>query len=235
MILTLDNIYVYYGNLLALSGVSLNVNSGEIVSLIGANGAGKTTVLKSISGILAPRSGRILFDGVDISGLPAHRIARMGISHVPEGRGIFANLTVGENLEMGAYTRRSGQEVRDDIEKVFSLFPRLKERCAQMAGTLSGGEQQMLAIGRAMVARPELMLLDEPSMGLSPILVGEIFRMIEEVNRSGVAILLVEQNASMALSIAQRAYVLETGHIALHGTASELQNEPRVQAAYLGG
>lgn len=235
MILNIENIYVYYGNLLALREVSLHVNKGEIVSLIGGNGAGKTTVLRTISGILSPRTGRILFNGVDITGVPTHRIARMGVSHVPEGRGIFANLSVGENLEMGAYTSRSGEEAGESHEKVFTLFPRLKERHRQMAGTLSGGEQQMLAIGRAMVARPELMLLDEPSMGLSPLLVGEIFNMIEEVNRSGVAILLVEQNASMALSIARRAYVLEAGHIALQGATSELQNDPGVRAAYLGG
>jgi len=235
MILSIDNISVYYGNLLALREVSLQVDKGEIVSLIGANGAGKTTALKAISGVLAPRTGRILFDGVEISGLPPHRIARMGIAHVPEGRGVFANLTVVENLEMGAYTRRSGREIRESIEKVFTQFPRLKERSGQLAGTLSGGEQQMLAIGRAMVARPALMLLDEPSMGLSPFLVGEIFRMIEEVNREGVAILLVEQNASMALSIAQRAYVLEAGNIVLQGSTVELQNEPGVRAAYLGG
>jgi branched-chain amino acid transport system ATP-binding protein len=221
--------------MLALREVSLKVDKGEIVSLIGANGAGKTTALKAISGVLAPRAGRILFDGVEISGLPPHRIARMGIAHVPEGRGVFANLTVVENLEMGAYTRRSGQEIRESIEKVFTQFPRLKERSGQLGGTLSGGEQQMLAIGRAMVARPALMLLDEPSMGLSPFLVGEIFRMIEEVNREGVAILLVEQNASMALSIAQRAYVLEAGNIVLQGSTAELQNEPGVRAAYLGG
>jgi len=235
LILTIENISVYYGNLLALREVSLKVDKGEIVSLIGANGAGKTTALKAISGVLAPRAGRIVFDGVEISGLPPHRIARMGIAHVPEGRGVFANLTVVENLEMGAYTRRSGQEIRESIEKVFTQFPRLKERSGQSAGTLSGGEQQMLAIGRAMVARPALMLLDEPSMGLSPFLVGEIFRMIEEVNREGVAILLVEQNASMALSIAQRAYVLEAGNIVLQGSTAELQNEPGVRAAYLGG
>lgn len=235
MILSIEKMYVYYGNLLALRDVSLHVGKGEIVSLIGANGAGKTTVLRTISGILSPRTGRILFDGTDITGTPAHRIARMGVSHVPEGRGIFANLSVRENLEIGAFTSRSGLEAGETLERVFALFPRLKERYRQMAGTLSGGEQQMLAIGRALVARPGLMLLDEPSMGLSPLLVGEIFNMIEEVNRSGVAVLLVEQNASMALSIARRAYVLEAGHIALQGATSELQNEPRVQAAYLGG
>ncbi|MBI5342858.1 MAG: ABC transporter ATP-binding protein [Deltaproteobacteria bacterium] len=235
MILTVENINVYYGNLLALRDVTLQVGKGEIVSLIGANGAGKSTALKAISGILAPRAGRIVFDGGEIAGLPPHRIARMGIAHVPEGRGVFANLTVVENLEMGAYTRRAGREIRESIEKVFTRFPRLKERSGQLGGPLSGGEQQMLAIGRAMVARPALMLLDEPSMGLSPFLVGEIFQMIEEVNREGVAILLVEQNASMALSVAQRAYVLEAGNIVLQGSTAELQNEPGVRAAYLGG
>ncbi len=214
--------------------VSLRVDAGEIVSLIGANGAGKTTTLKVVSGILAPRSGRIEFGERSLAGLPQHRIARMGISHVPEGRGIFANLTVRENLDMGAYTRRSGQEVAESLEKVFAMFPRLAERSGQMAGTLSGGEQQMLAIGRAMVARPALMLLDEPSMGLSPLLVREIFDMITEVNRSGATILLVEQNAYMALSIARRAYVLEAGNIVLHGNSADLKNDPRVQAAYLG-
>ena len=234
MALTIENINVYYGNLHALRDVSLRVDAGEIVSLIGANGAGKTTTLKVVSGILAPRSGRIEFGGRSLTGLPQHRIARMGISHVPEGRGVFANLTVRENLDMGAYTRRSGREVGESLEKVFALFPRLAERSGQMAGTLSGGEQQMLAIGRAMVARPALMLLDEPSMGLSPLLVGEIFDMITEVNRSGATILLVEQNAYMALSIARRAYVLEAGSIVLHGDSADLKNDPRVQAAYLG-
>jgi len=210
------------------------VEAGEIVSLIGANGAGKTTTLKAVSGVLAPRAGEIVFNGRNLAGLPQHRIVRMGISHVPEGRGVFANMTVRENLDMGAYTRRSGREVAESLDRVFALFPRLAERSAQLAGTLSGGEQQMLAIGRAMVARPALMLLDEPSMGLSPLLVREIFDMITEVNRSGAAILLVEQNAYMALSVAHRAYVLEAGSIVLHGASADLQNDPRVQAAYLG-
>jgi branched-chain amino acid transport system ATP-binding protein len=217
-----------------LSEVSLQVDSGEVVSLIGANGAGKTTTLKAVSGILAPRSGRIVFNGKELVGLPPHGIARMGISHVPEGRGMFANMTVRENLDMGAYTRRSRREVEESLEKVFSLFPRLSERSGQVAGTLSGGEQQMLAIGRAMVARPALMLLDEPSMGMSPVLVEEIFKMIAEVNRGGTTVLLVEQNAFMALSIARRAYVLEAGRMVLSGDSADLQNDPRVQAAYLG-
>jgi branched-chain amino acid transport system ATP-binding protein len=234
LLLSIENINVYYGNLHALKDVSLLVDEGEVVSLIGANGAGKTTALKAVSGILSPRSGRISFGGKVLSGLPPHRIARMGISHVPEGRGVFANLTVRENLDMGAYTRRSAREVKESLEKVFDRFPRLAERSGQMAGTLSGGEQQMLAIGRAMVARPALMLLDEPSMGLAPLLVREIFDMIAGVNAGGTTILLVEQNAYMALSIAHRAYVLEAGGIVLHGASAKLRMDPRVQAAYLG-
>jgi branched-chain amino acid transport system ATP-binding protein len=234
MLLSIENINVYYDNLHALRNVSLTVGAGEIVSLIGANGAGKTTALKAVSGVLVPRSGKIGFNGRDIAGLPQHRIARMGISHVPEGRGVFANMTVRENLDMGAYTRRPGRETAESLEKVFAFFPRLAERSAQPAGTLSGGEQQMLALGRALAARPSLMLLDEPSMGLSPLLVREIFEMIGEVNRGGAAILLVEQNACMALSIAHRVYVLEAGRIVLHGNPADLQNDPRVQAAYLG-
>jgi branched-chain amino acid transport system ATP-binding protein len=234
LILTIEKLNVYYGNLHALREVSLHVGAGEIVSLIGANGAGKTTTLKSVSGVIPTRSGRIVFNGKDMAGVKQHKIARMGISHVPEGRGVFANLTVRENLDMGAYTRRSAREVEESLERVYALFPRLAERSGQMAGTLSGGEQQMLAIGRAMVARPVLMLLDEPSMGLSPLLVGEIFDMIKEVNRGGATILLVEQNAYMALSIAHRAYVLEAGTVVLHGDSAELRNDARVQAAYLG-
>lgn len=234
LLLTIEHLDVYYGNLHALRGVSLNVEAGEIVSLIGANGAGKTTTLKAVSGVVPPRSGRIVFGGKDVAGEKPHKIARMGISHVPEGRGVFANMTVRENLEMGAYTRRPAREAADGIVKVFDLFPRLRERSGQMAGTLSGGEQQMLAIGRAMVARPALMLLDEPSMGLSPLLVEEIFEMIREVNRGGTAVLLVEQNAHMALSVAHRAYVLETGSMVLQGAPADLRKDPRVQAAYLG-
>lgn len=234
MLLNIENINVYHDNLHALRDVSMSVGAGEIVSLVGANGAGKTTALKAISGVLAPRSGKIEFNGRDIVGLPQHRIARMGISHVPEGRGIFANMTVGENLHMGAYTRRPGRETVESLERVYSIFPRLAQRSRQQAGTLSGGEQQMLALGRALAAGPALMLLDEPSMGLSPLLVREIFEMIGEVNRSGAAILLVEQNACMAMSVAHRAYVLEAGRIVLHGNPADLQNDPRVQAAYLG-
>jgi branched-chain amino acid transport system ATP-binding protein len=234
MLLTIEQVNVYYDNLRALQDVSFVVGKGEIVSLIGANGAGKSTILKAISGILTPRSGKILFAGRNLVGIPQHRIVRMGISFVPEGRGIFANMTVLENLEMGAYTRASRQEVAKSIGKVHTLFPRLKERSSQPAGTLSGGEQQMLAIGRAMVARPDLVLLDEPSMGLSPLLVREIFRLIREINEEGTTILLVEQNAFMALSVAHRAYVLEAGSITLAGNASELRNDSKVQAAYLG-
>lgn len=202
--------------------------------MIGANGAGKTTVLRAVSGILAPRSGKILFKGKDIAGIPPHKIARLGVAHVPEGRGVFSNMSVRENLDLGAYTRRPGRGVDESMDRVFSLFPRLAERAGQLAGTLSGGEQQMLAIGRALVANPSLMLLDEPSMGLSPLLVEEIFHMITEVNRAGATILLVEQNASMALSVSRRAYVLEAGNIVLQGGTEDLQNDPMVQAAYLG-
>jgi len=234
MVLSIEKLDVDYGNLHALREVSLHVGAGEIVSLVGANGAGKTTTLKAVSGVIPARSGRIVFHGKDVAGMKQHKIARMGISHVPEGRGVFANMTVRENLDMGAYTRRSAREAAEGLERVYALFPRLAERSGQMAGTLSGGEQQMLAIGRAMVARPALMLLDEPSMGLSPLLVGEIFDMIREVNREGATILLVEQNAYMALSIAHRAYVLETGRIVLQGDSADLRKDPRIQAAYLG-
>ena len=218
----------------ALRDVSFTVGKGEIVTLIGANGAGKSTILRTLSGILRPSSGRIVHDGKSIAGLPSHRIARLGIAHVPEGRGVFANMSVRENLEMGAYTRSSRKEIRESYERVFRLFPRLAERVNQIAGTLSGGEQQMLAIGRGLVMRPDLLLLDEPSMGLSPRLVGEIFRMIEEINKGGTTILLVEQNASMALAVADRAYVLETGKIVFEGKASDLQEDPKVRAVYLG-
>lgn len=232
--LTVDNINVYYGNLRVLCDVSLSVDAGEIVSLIGANGAGKSTVLKTLSGVLSPRSGRIEFRGKEVAGLPQHRIVRMGVSLVPEGRGIFANMTVRENLEMGAYPRPAGKETDEAMAMACGLFPRLSERMSQPAGTLSGGEQQMLAIGRALAARPSLLLLDEPSMGLSPILVREIFRLIREINRAGTTVLLVEQNAYMALSVANRAYVLENGSIALSGDASSLRDDPQVRAAYLG-
>ncbi len=232
--LNIDNINVFYGNIQALRDVSFTVSRGEIVSLIGANGAGKSTVLKTVAGILVPRSGRMSFDGRDIAGVPRHRIVRRGICLVPEGRGIFANMSVRENLEMGGYSRRSAREVEESIRRTFDLFPRLGERSGQPAGTLSGGEQQMLAIGRALASRPELLLLDEPSMGLSPLLVREIFRLVADINRGGTTILLVEQNAHMALSIAHRAYVLETGAVTLSGSAPSLRDDPGIRAAYLG-
>jgi len=234
MLLTVDHVSVYYGAVQALRDVSFTVGKGEIVSLIGANGAGKSTTLRALSGVVRPSAGSIVHDGVSIAGLASHRIARLGIAHVPEGRGVFADMSVRENLEMGAYTRSSRKEVEESFERVFGLFPRLAERVTQLAGTLSGGEQQMLAIGRGLVQRPDLLLLDEPSMGLSPVLVREIFRMIGEINKAGTTILLVEQNASMALAIADRAYVLEAGEIALEGKASDLQEDPKVRAAYLG-
>lgn len=232
--LSVNGIDVFYGNIQALRGVSLAVGEGEIVALVGANGAGKSTVLRAITGVRPPRSGSIAFRGRALAGLPPHRIARMGVALVPEGRGIFGNLTVLENLEMGGYARGSGTELGEAVGRVFVLFPRLRERAHQSAGTLSGGEQQMLALGRALVAGPALMLLDEPSMGLAPLLVREIFRVIAEINRAGTTILLVEQNAYMALSVAHRAYVLESGAVALAGSAGELRRDPKVRAAYLG-
>ncbi|MGE5247862.1 MAG: ABC transporter ATP-binding protein [Verrucomicrobiota bacterium] len=234
MLLTVDKLTVSYGAVRALRGISLTVGRGEIVSLIGANGAGKSTTLRALSGVVRAASGGIFHNGVRIAGLPPHRIARMGIAHVPEGRGVFANMSVLENLEMGAYARRSRRERRETLERVYGLFPRLSERSGQLAGTLSGGEQQMLAIGRALMQRPDLLLLDEPSMGLSPLLVREIFRLVGEINRMGTTVLLVEQNAFMALSIAHRAYVLETGEVTLEGKAAELREDPKVKAAYLG-
>ena len=231
--LDVENIQVFYGKIHALKGISLQVEQGEIVALLGNNGAGKTTTLKTISGLLRPRTGRILLEGQSINALPAHEIVSRGVAHAPEGRKIFNRLTVTENLEMGAYLRSDGT-IGEDIERVFTLFPRLKERRTQVAGTLSGGEQQMLAIGRALMARPRILLLDEPSMGLAPILVEQIFQTVEDINRQGTTILLVEQNAAMALSIAHRGYVLETGSIALHGSAVELQEHPDVKRAYLG-
>jgi branched-chain amino acid transport system ATP-binding protein len=234
LLLTVENLCVEYGAVQALRDVSFRIGKGEIVSLIGANGAGKSTTLRALSGLVRPASGGIFHEGRPVSGLPPHRIARLGIAHVPEGRGVFANMTVRENLEMGAYTRASRAEVEESFERVFGLFPRLSERASQPAGTLSGGEQQMLAIGRAMVQRPDLLLLDEPSMGLSPLLVNEIFRLVAEINRAGTTILLVEQNANMALSVANRAYVLETGRIVLSGSAEELREDPKVREAYLG-
>lgn len=232
--LTIEHLTVYYGAVQALRDVSFTVAKGEIVSLVGANGAGKSTTLRALSGVVRPSEGSIHYDGTSITGLPSHRIARLGIAHVPEGRGVFSNMSVRENLEMGAYTRTSRKEVEESFERVFHLFPRLAERAGQLAGTLSGGEQQMLAIGRGLVQHPGLLLLDEPSMGLSPLLVSEIFRMIVEINKAGMTILLVEQNAYMALSIAHRAYVLETGEITLAGRAADVRENPKVRSAYLG-
>ncbi|WP_017756706.1 ABC transporter ATP-binding protein [Calidifontibacillus oryziterrae] len=233
--LKVDQIDVYYGNIQALKEVSLQVNEGEIVTLIGANGAGKSTLLKTLSGLLKPKSGKIEYLGSSISGKPAQSIVKNGISHVPEGRRVFANMTVEENLELGAFLRKDKQEIRKDFEKVYELFPRLLERKKQQSGTLSGGEQQMLAMGRALMARPKLLLLDEPSMGLAPLLVKTIFNIIEEINKTGTTILLVEQNANMALSIANRAYVIETGRVVVSGTAAELQASEQIKEAYLGG
>ncbi|NNV06577.1 ABC transporter ATP-binding protein [Geobacillus sp. C56-T2] len=233
--LNVNGIDVFYGNIHALKGVSLEVNKGEIVTLIGANGAGKTTLLKTISGLLKPKNGDIVYEGASIAGKAAQTIVKQGISHVPEGRRVFANMTVEENLELGAFLRKDKAGIQQDFANVFQLFPRLEERRKQLAGTLSGGEQQMLAIGRALMARPKLLLLDEPSMGLAPLLVKTIFRIIQEINASGTTILLVEQNAHMALSIADRAYVLESGRVVLSGTAAELQASEQVKQAYLGG
>ncbi len=233
--LKIDNINVYYGAIHALKGVSVEVNEGEIVTLIGANGAGKSTILRTISGLLKPKTGQITFLGENIAGIAAQDIVKKGISQVPEGRRVFANMSVLENLELGAYIRKDSKEIKEDLDKVFSRFPRLGERRTQMAGTLSGGEQQMLAMGRALMSRPRLMLLDEPSMGLAPLLVKEIFSIIQEINATGTTILLVEQNAHMALSIANRAYVLETGRITLAGDAKELAASEAVRKAYLGG
>ena len=234
MLLEIENLHVYYGAIEALHGPSFRLDEGEIVTLIGANGAGKSTVLNTISGLLRAREGSIRFRGQDISHTPPSSIVELGISQVPEGRKIFAPLTVRENLEMGAYTRNDKAEIAESMRSVFGSFPRLRERLQQLGGTLSGGEQQMLAMGRGLMSRPALLLLDEPSMGLAPILVKEIFRIIREINEQGTSILLVEQNANMALSVANRGYVLETGTIALEGSAGELRENPEVKAAYLG-
>jgi branched-chain amino acid transport system ATP-binding protein len=232
--LEVNDIHAYYGNIHALKGISLTVEEGEIVSLIGANGAGKTTTLRSISGLLPPRQGTITFEGEDLSQYKAHEIVYKDVSMVPEGRGIFARLTVSENLDMGAFSRQDKDEIDKDLERVYSLFPRLKERRSQVAGTLSGGEQQMLATGRALMAHPRLLLMYEPSMGLAPVLVEDIFDTIQEINKEGTTILLVEQNAQMALSVADRGYVLQTGEIVLEDTASHLKENEMVQKAYLG-
>jgi branched-chain amino acid transport system ATP-binding protein len=234
-LLELRDVHTYYGNIHALKGISLTVELGEIVTLIGANGAGKSTTLKTISGLLRPRTGEIWFDGARLDGIPPHDIVAKGICQSPEGRRIFPRMTVKENLEMGAYRRDSGPDLVADFERVYSLFPRLKERLGQNGGTLSGGEQQMLAIGRALMARPKLLLLDEPSMGLAPILVEQIFDIVKDINAGGTTVLLVEQNALMALGIARRGYILQTGEIVLQDAADRLMVNPEVQKAYLGG
>lgn len=233
-LLEVKDIKVYYGMIQALKGVSFEVNEGEVVALIGANGAGKTTTLHTITGLLRAKSGQILFGGKDISKVPAHKIVSMGMAHVPEGRRVFANMSVLQNLKMGAYTRNDSKEIEESLQKVYKRFPRLQERQNQAAGTLSGGEQQMLAMGRALMSRPSIILMDEPSMGLSPIFVNEIFDIIKEVSESGTTVLLVEQNAKKALSIADRAYVLETGKVVLDGNADALLHDESVQKAYLG-
>ncbi|MBN1977412.1 MAG: ABC transporter ATP-binding protein [Anaerolineae bacterium] len=233
--LEVNDVHAYYGNIHALKGISLTVEEGEIVTLIGANGAGKSTTLNTICGLLHPRSGTIRLEGEEIHTLPAHKVVGRGVSQAPEGRRIFGRLTVRENLEMGAFLRSDPEGIQRDMRRVFDLFPRLEERRRQLGGTLSGGEQQMLAIGRALMAHPRLLLLDEPSMGLAPLLVEDIFRVIRQLNEEGTTILLVEQNALMALSVAGRGYVLETGQVVLAGTAAELRENPQVQEAYLGG
>ena len=232
--LKIDGINLYYDGIHALKDISLEVKKGEIVTLIGANGAGKTSTLRAISGLEKCKSGTITFKGNDINKVPVHKVVGLGLSHVPEGRKIFGNLTVLENLELGAYLRKNKKGIKEDMDDIFEKFPRLKERIKQQAGTLSGGEQQMLAIGRALMNRPEMLILDEPSMGIAPIIVKEIFNIIQEINKSGTTILLVEQNANMALSIADRAYVLETGKIVIQGDAKELLSDDSIRSAYLG-
>lgn len=236
-LLNVDHINVYYGSIHAIKDVSFHVDEGEIVTMIGANGAGKTTTMHTISGLLRSETGKIVYDGKTISRMDAHRIVSLGLSHCPEGRRVFSGLSVADNLEMGAYSRKDGKEaVQADLKMVYSLFPRLEERKIQPAGTLSGGEQQMLAIGRALMCKPKMLLLDEPSMGLSPLLVKEIFKIIVDINKKqGVTVLLVEQNAKMALQIADRAYVLETGSVTMDGQAADLASDPAVRSAYLGG
>lgn len=232
--LEIKDLEVCYGMIQAIKGISFEVNEGEVIALIGANGAGKTTILHTVTGLLPPKAGSVFFEGKDITKMPAHKIVSLGMAHVPEGRRVFADLTVYENLKMGAYTRKDPKEMEQSLEMVYGRFPRLKERSKQLAGTLSGGEQQMLAMGRALMSHPKIILMDEPSMGLSPILVSQIFDIIEEVSKSGTTVLLVEQNAKKALSIADRAYVLETGNIVLEGNAKELMNDDSVKKAYLG-
>ncbi len=232
--LEIKDLEVYYGMIQAIKGVSFDVNEGEVIALIGANGAGKTTILHTITGLLNAKKGSVWFEGKDITKIPAHKIVSMGMAHVPEGRRVFANLTVLQNLKMGAYTRKDKNEIDQTLDNIYKRFPRLKERQNQLAGTLSGGEQQMLAMGRALMSHPKIILMDEPSMGLSPIFVNEIFDIIKSVSASGTTVLLVEQNAKKALSIADRAYVLETGKIVLYGKASDLLNNDSIKKAYLG-
>ena len=232
--LEIKDLKVSYGMIQAIKGISFEVNTGEVIALIGANGAGKTTILHTITGLLNADSGSVTYEGKDITRMPGHKIVSMGIAHVPEGRRVFANMTVLQNLKLGAYTRKDKAEIAETLEMVYTRFPRLKERKNQLAGTLSGGEQQMLAMGRALMSHPQIILMDEPSMGLSPIFVNEIFDIIEEVSKSGTTVLLVEQNAKKALSIADRAYVLETGNIVLDGKASELLDNDSIKKAYLG-
>ena len=232
--LEIKDIEVFYGVIQAIKGISFEVNEGEVIALIGANGAGKTTTLQTITGLLQPKKGSIIFEGKDIAKVPAHKIVSLGMAHVPEGRRVFAELTVYENLKMGAYTRKDKAEIQETLQMVYQRFPRLEERKNQLAGTLSGGEQQMLAMGRALMSHPKIIVMDEPSMGLSPIFVNEIFNIIQEVSKSGTTVLLVEQNAKKALSIADRAYVLETGKIVLEGEAKELLNNDSIKKACLG-
>ena len=234
-LLEIKHLQVNYGMIQAIKDVDFHVEEGEVVALIGANGAGKTTILHTVSGLLTPVHGSVFFDGTDITKIPGHKIVSMGMAHVPEGRRVFANLSVLQNLKMGAFTRKDKKEIDDSLQYIFSHFPRLEERKKQLAGTLSGGEQQMLAMGRALMSRPRLLLLDEPSMGLAPLLIKEIFNIIVDINKAGTTVLLVEQNANMALSIANRAYVLETGRITLSGGAKELAASEEVRKAYLGG
>lgn len=233
-LLHIKDLHVYYGAIHALKGISLSIEEGEMVTLIGSNGAGKSTLLKTLSGLLKPRQGEMIYQGIRLGELAPHKIVAAGIAQVPEGRQIFANLTVKENLELGAYSRRDGKSFKDDFERIFILFPRLKERIHQNAGTLSGGEQQMLAIGRALMAKPKLLLLDEPSLGIAPTLVQQIFKTLKEINGQGVTLLLVEQDAYLALESVHRGYVLETGNIILSGPAQELLHNPKIQKAYLG-
>ena len=232
--LEVRDLQVYYGMIHAIKGISFDVNQGEVIALIGANGAGKTTTLHTITGLLAPKSGSVLFEGKDITKVPAHKIVSMGMAHVPEGRRVFAELSVYENLKMGAYTRKDKKEIEESLANVYKRFPRLEERKNQMAGTLSGGEQQMLAMGRALMSKPRIVLMDEPSMGLSPIFVDEIFKIIQKISAEGTTVLLVEQNAKKALSISDRAYVLETGTITMSGKAKDLLEDEAVKKAYLG-